>query len=172
MWEFPAAAASIQFRQLEISWPPPLTERLRGLLFPVRRIPVCRFVRLHPQRLSSMGCQVGNRSSHRRSSQARNELPEWENTDRPVTRSTLCNILAASSDRKDEFGRPAINPFEGTVVVLGARLTRTIFTTKLAVPKVAFSIEFHRLNRANTYPHLKRDTNASARLNRILTLRN
>jgi hypothetical protein len=172
MWEFPAGADSNQFRSLEISWPPPLTERLRGLLFPVRRIPVCRFVRLHPQRLSSMDCRVGNRSSHRRSSQSHSELPEWENTDRPVTRSTLCNILAASSGRKDECGRPVTNQFEGIVVVLEAQLTRTIFTTKWSVPKVTFSIEFRRLNRANTYPHLKRETNASARLDGILTLRN
>ena len=71
-----------------------------------------------------MGCQVGNRSSHRRSFQVRNDLPEWENTDRPVMRSTLCNILAASSGRMDECGRPVTNQFEGTGVVLGAQLTR------------------------------------------------
>ena len=144
MWEFPAGAASNQFRSLEISWPPSLTEKARGWLFPVRRIPVCRFVRLLPQRLSSVGCPVGNQSSHRRSSQARNELTEWENTGRPATRSLLCNIPAANSGRKDECGRPATNQFEDTLVVLGGQLTRTIFTTELGVPKVAFSIEFRR----------------------------
>jgi hypothetical protein len=71
-----------------------------------------------------MGCRVGNRSSHRRSSRARNELPGLENTDRPVMRSTLCNILAASSGRRGGCGRPATNRFEGTGVVLGTEWTR------------------------------------------------
>jgi hypothetical protein len=50
MWEFPAAAASNQFRQFGISWPPPVTEKVRGLLLPIGQIPVCQFVRQHPQR--------------------------------------------------------------------------------------------------------------------------
>ena len=74
-----------------------------------------------------MGCRVGNRSSHRRSFPVRNDLPEWENTDRPVTRSTLCNILAASFGRMGECGRPVTNRFEGAGVVLGAQLTRMNF---------------------------------------------
>jgi hypothetical protein len=71
-----------------------------------------------------MGCRVGNRSTHRRSFPVRNNLPEWENTDHPVMRSTLCNILAASSGRRGECGRSVTNQFEGTGVVLGAQLTR------------------------------------------------
>ena len=71
-----------------------------------------------------MGCRVGNQLSHRRSFQVRNDLPEWENTDRPVMRSALWNILAASSGRRGEFGRLVTNHFEGTGVVLGAQLTR------------------------------------------------
>jgi len=71
-----------------------------------------------------MGCRVGNRSSHRRSFRVRNDLPEWENTDRPVTRSTLCNILAARSGRMGEYGKPVTNPFGGRGVVLAAQLTR------------------------------------------------
>jgi hypothetical protein len=97
-----------------------------------------------------VGYRVGNRSSHGRSFRVRNDLPEWENTDRPVIRSTLCNILAASSARKGECGRPVTNHFEGIGVVLGAQLTRTIFTTELAVAKVAFSIEFQRQKKDNT----------------------
>ena len=71
-----------------------------------------------------MGCRVGNRSSHRRSFRVRNDLTEWENTDRPVMRSTLCNILAASRGRRGECGRPVTNQIGGTGVVLGAQLTR------------------------------------------------
>jgi hypothetical protein len=71
-----------------------------------------------------MGCRVGNRSSHRRSFRVRNDLPEWENTTRPVTRSTLCNIPVAGSGRRGECGWPVINQFEDTGVVLGAQLTR------------------------------------------------
>jgi len=71
-----------------------------------------------------MGCRVGNRSSHRRSFRARNEPPGWENTDRPVMRSTLCNIPAASSGRRGGCGRPVTNHFEGTGVVLWTQLTR------------------------------------------------
>jgi hypothetical protein len=71
-----------------------------------------------------MGCRVENRSSHGHSFRVRNGLPEWENTDRPVTRSTLCNNLAASSGRRGEFGRLVTNQFEGTGVVLGAQLAR------------------------------------------------
>jgi hypothetical protein len=95
-----------------------------------------------------MGCRVGNRSSHRRSFQVRNGLTEWENTDRPVMRSTLCNILEESSGRRGECERLVTTRFEGTVVVLGgAQLTRRIFTTERAVPKVVFSIEYHRLKK-------------------------
>src|SRR6266446_7311294 len=71
-----------------------------------------------------MGCRVGNRSSHRRSFRVRNDLPEWENTDRPVMRSTWWNILVASLGRRGECERPVTNQFEGTGVVLGAQLTR------------------------------------------------
>ena len=71
-----------------------------------------------------MGCRVGNRSSHRRSFRARNEPPGWENTDRPVMRSKLCNILAASSGRRGGCGPPVTNHFEGIGVVLGTQLTR------------------------------------------------
>ena len=71
-----------------------------------------------------MGCRVGNRSSHGRSFRVRNDLPEWENTDRPAMRSTLCNNLAASSGRRVESGRPVTNQFEGAGVVLGVQLTR------------------------------------------------
>lgn len=74
-----------------------------------------------------MGCRVGNQSSRRRSFRVRNDLPEWENTDRPVTRSTLCNILAASLGRMGECGRPVTNRVEGTGVVLGAQLTQENF---------------------------------------------
>jgi hypothetical protein len=130
-----------------------MTEKGRGSLFPVCQIPVCRFVRQPPQRSCSMGCRVGNRSSHGRSFRARNERPEWENTDRPLMRSTLCNNLAASSGRRDERGRPVTNQFEGTGVVLGAQLTRRNLYTELAVTKVAFSIEFHRLKNTFTYCH-------------------
>jgi hypothetical protein len=119
-----------------------MTEKGRGLLFPVCQIPVCQFVRQHPQRSCSAGCQVGNRSSHGRSFRVRNDRPEWENTDRPVMRSTLCNNLAASSSRRGEFGRPVTSQFEGTGVVLGAQLSRGNLYTELALAKVAFSIEF------------------------------
>jgi len=85
-----------------------------------------------------MGCRVGNRSSRRRSFQVRSDLPEWENTDRPLMRSTLCNILAASSGRKGECGRLVTTHFEDIGVVPGAQLTRTIFITELAEAKVAF----------------------------------
>ena len=57
----------------------------------------------------------------------RNDLPEWENTDRPVMRSTLWNILAANLGRRGECGRPVTNRFEGAGVVLGAQLTRMNF---------------------------------------------
>src|ERR1019366_2102673 len=97
-----------------------------------------------------MGCRVGNRSSHRRSFRVRNDLPEWENTDRPAMRSSLCNILAASSGRRGERGRPVINKFEGTGVVLGGQLTRGIINTVLAVAKVAFAYEFPPQMKANT----------------------
>jgi hypothetical protein len=65
-------------------------------------------------------------------------------------RSPLCNILAASSGRKGECGQLVTNHFEGIGVVLGAQLTRTIFTTELAVAKVAFSIEFQRQEKDST----------------------
>ena len=97
-----------------------------------------------------MGCRVGNRSSHRRSFRVRNDLPEWENTDRPAMRSSLCNILAASSGRRGECGRPVTNQFEGTGVVLGGQLTRGIINTVLAVAKVAFAHEFPQLMKAYT----------------------
>src|ERR1017187_7656794 len=101
-----------------------MKEKGRGLLFPICQIPVCRFVRQHPQTWCSVDCRVGNRSSHRRSFRVRNDLPEWENTDRPAMRSALWNILAASSGRRGECGRPVTNQFEGTGVVLGAQLTQ------------------------------------------------
>ena len=98
-----------------------------------------------------MGCRVGNRSSHGRSFRVRNDLPEWENTDRPLTRSTLCNILSASLGRMGECGWPVTNHFEGTGVALGAQLTEGMCITKLTIAEVAFSIEFHRLKKANTH---------------------
>src|ERR1019366_7803722 len=97
-----------------------------------------------------MGCRVGNRSSHRRSFRVRNDLPEWENTDRPARRSSLCNILAASSVRKGECGGPATTQLEGAGVVLGGQLTRGIINTVLAVAKVAFAHEFPRQMKATT----------------------
>jgi len=121
-------AVQIGYLGQGISWPPPMTGKARELLSPVRQIPVCRSVRPPPQISSLMGCRAGNRSSHRRSSQARNDLPEWENTDHPVTRSTLYNILAANSGRKGGYGPPATNQFEGTGVVLGAQATRNILS--------------------------------------------
>ena len=63
-------------------------------------------------------------------------------------RSTLCNILAASSDQRDECGQPVTSHFEGIGVVLGVYLTRMIFTTKWAAPKVSFLIKFRQRNDA------------------------
>ena len=98
-----------------------------------------------------MGCQAGNQSSHRRSFRVRNDRPEWENTDRPVMRSTLCNILAEGSGPRGECGWPVTNHFEGTGVALGAQLTEGMCITKLTIAEVAFSIEFHRLKKASTH---------------------
>jgi len=88
-----------------------------------------------------MGCQVGNRSSHRHSFRVRNDLPELKNTDRPEMRSTLCNILAANLDRRGECGRPVTNQFEGSGVVLGAQLTRkNLYHRPAEKTKITFSI--------------------------------
>jgi hypothetical protein len=133
----------LRFRSLGISWPPLLTEKVRGLPLPVGQIPGCQFERQLLQRSSAMGCQVGNRSSHRRSFRVRNDLPGWENTGRPLMRLTLCNILAVSPDRRDEYGRPATNHFEDIDGFPDARWTRMIFTTELAIPEAVFLIEFH-----------------------------
>src|ERR1700686_3575801 len=97
-----------------------------------------------------MGCRAENRSSHRRSFRVRNDLPQWKNTDRPVIRSRLCNILAASSGRRGECEWPVTNQFEGTGDVLGLQLTRGIINTVLAAAKVAFAHEFPQQMKANT----------------------
>lgn len=122
--EIPAGELSNQLLQFGISWPPRMTEKRRGLLYPGRQIPVCRFVRQHPQSWCLRGCPVGNRSSHRHSFRVSNALHELENTGRPAIHLRLCNIPAASSGRMGECARPATNRFEGTGVVLEGRLTR------------------------------------------------
>jgi hypothetical protein len=117
----PAASASNLFRELGISWRLPLTEKVRGWRFRVGPIPVCQFVRQHPQRLNSVGYRVGNPWSHRRSFQVRNDSPGSENTDRPPMRSRLCNILAANLGRMGGCERPVTIRFEDIAVVLGTQ---------------------------------------------------
>jgi hypothetical protein len=149
--EIRPGTASHRFRSRGISWPPPLTETLRGLPPRVGQNPACQSERQHRQRSSSMGCRVGNRSSHRRSFRVHNDLPGSGNTGHPPMRSTSCNIPAANSDRRGECGRPATNHFEGIVGVPDARWTRMIFTTELARPEAVFLIEFPRSTNANRH---------------------
>jgi hypothetical protein len=71
-----------------------------------------------------MDCRVGSRSSRRHSFPACNVRLGRQNTDRPVTRWTLCSIPVANSGRRGERERPETNQSEGTGDVLGIRLTR------------------------------------------------
>src|SRR5580700_10130063 len=101
-----------------------MTAKERGSLSPNCQSPVCRSVLQHPRMLCSVDCRAGNPSSRRHSFRVRNDLPEWENIDRPVTHSTLCNTLAARSGRMGECGWPATDPLGGRGAVVEAHLTR------------------------------------------------